>query len=146
MNSNALIERLKLRLDPGADEPLSSQLVELIWLDVVDGTIPTGARLPTVRQLAIAAGLSPRSVERAYAELGRLGVTATRRGEGTFVSLSLPSEEERSRRTEFARLCRETLDRSRTLGYSLEDLLEALVEFRSSSGPPGSEPEDEQED
>jgi GntR family transcriptional regulator len=128
-----IVELLKTDLDPSVGEPLSRQIVERVWLEVVEGRLSTGSRLPTVRELAIALGISPRSVERAYLELERLGVTSTRPGEGTFVSLSPPSDEERRRRKAFAALCREAVNRAAELGFSVEELLQALAEFRRSS-------------
>jgi GntR family transcriptional regulator len=133
MSPRHIIERLKSGLDPSTGDPLSHQLVEQVWLEVIEGTLSTGERLPTVRQLAIALGISPRSVERAYLELERLGVLSTRAGEGSFVSLSPPSDDERRRRKELARLCRETVHRAVALGFSFEELLDTLVEFRETT-------------
>lgn len=126
---------------------MSRQLVETLWMEVIEGLLPTGERLPTVRQMAIALGLSPRSVQRAYRELGRLGVTATRPGEGTFVSLDPPPEHERQRRRSFAILCRETVESARELGFDVDDLLDEIREFRragqdeTSTWPPQDSPD-----
>lgn len=134
-DSHELItERLAARLATGGGEPVAHLIVEELWEGVVEGSLRTGARLPTARQLAIALGVSPRSVERAYAELERRGVIRTRPGEGTFVGLNLPSAEQRERRREFAALCRETVARARALGFSLDELLDALAEYRTVGG------------
>jgi GntR family transcriptional regulator len=132
MHPDTLARRLARRLDEVKDEPAAHVVVEEVWLAVVEGDLVSGERQPTVRKLAIELGVSPRTVERAYAELERLGVAATRTGEGTFVSLHPPPEEERERRREFQELCGETVARARGLGFSLEELLEALAEFRTA--------------
>jgi len=129
-----LIRRLAARLAESGGEPAAHIIVEDLWLAVVEGSLPTGERLPTTRELAIALGVSPRSVERAYAELERRGVVATRPGEGTFVRLEPPSAEERERHREFAALCRETVARARELGFSVDDLLDALADYRATGG------------
>lgn len=129
-----ITERLAVRLAAGGGEPVAHLIVEELWEGVVAGSLRTGARLPTARQLAIALGVSPRSVERAYAELERRGVIRTRPGEGTFVRLDPPPEEQRERRRAFAALCRETVARARALGFSLEELLDALAEYRTVAG------------
>jgi DNA-binding transcriptional MocR family regulator len=84
----SLAQRLALYLDPASDEPLYRQIVNRLWLEVVTGTLETGERLPTVRQLAIDLSLNPNTVARAYNELEALGVLTRKPGQGTFVSLS----------------------------------------------------------
>ena len=124
------MEQLAARLASGIDQPITPRIVEHIWLSVVEGALETGERLPTARQLAVALNVSPRTVDRAYRQLEARGVIATRRGEGTFVALELPSEEERQRHREFAALCREAVTRAAKLGFDVNDLIEALADFR----------------
>lgn len=130
-STHQMMEQLAARLAGGIEQPMAHRIVEHIWLSVVDGTLKTGERLPTARQLAVALNVSPRTVERAYRQLEDRGVIATRRGEGTFVALVLPSEEERARHRQFAELCREVVDRAEELGFDVNDLVEALSDYRS---------------
>lgn len=139
MSSHRITARLAARVSGGTTEPVSRVIVEDVWLAVVDGSLATAERLPTTRELAIALGVSPRIVERAYAELEQRGVVATRPGEGTFVSLAPPSEAEHARHTELAELCRETVDRAHELGFDVHDLLEALAEYRSYERRPSTQ-------
>lgn len=129
-SSHQMMERLADRLAGGIEQPIAHRIVEHIWLSVVEGALDTGKRLPTARQLAVALNVSPRTVERAYRQLEQRGVIATRRGEGTFVSLVLPSEEERARHREFAALCRETVERADALGFDVDDIMDAMADFR----------------
>lgn len=131
MEHHLVTHRLAERLAEGVSEPVAHLIVETIWLAVVDGTLSTGERLPTVRQISIALNVSPRTVERAYRQLEQRGVIATRRGEGTFVSLAAPSEEERARHEAFADLCRGTVERARSLGFNVDELLDALLDYRT---------------
>lgn len=132
MEATALTQRLADRLSDGSREPASHLIVEEVWLGVVEGSLSTGERLPTARQLAIALGVSPRSVEWAYEELERRGVIVTRMGQGTFVSLAPPSEEERARHRRLSELCREAVERAEALGFEVDDLLDAIAEFRTA--------------
>jgi GntR family transcriptional regulator len=132
MDADTLIRRLATRIAEEKDQPAAHVMVEEVWTLVVEGSLATGERLPTVRKLAIELGVSPRTVERAYEELERLGVASTRMGEGTFVSLNPPPEEERERRRAFQDFCTETVKRAREQGFTLEDLLDALAEFRTA--------------
>lgn len=122
----------RLVLDAGAPSPLSSQIAQGIWLEVVEGTLDTGARLPTVRQLAVELGLSPRVVERAYEQLERLGVLTTRTGEGSFVSLAPPPAGARDRYLDLEQRCRDLIDEATGLGFTIDDAVDLLLELRAA--------------
>ncbi len=141
MSEQRLIERLRTSLEPGGEVPLSTQLVEEIWSEVADGVLLAGERLPTVREMAIGLGTTPRNIERALAELDRLGVTATRPGEGTFVGLAPPPEEERRRRTALTTLLSSAVQEGARLGFSLDEMVSALAEFRDGAESPASPPQ-----
>lgn len=129
--SHPLIERLSGLLRQGSGEPVSKLIVDDVWLAVVEGTLATGERLPTARQVAVGLGVSPRTVDRAYRELADRGVVATRPGEGTFISLAPPPAEERERHRRLGELSRQSFEEARELGFSVDDLIDALAEFRS---------------
>lgn len=131
MVSHPLTQQLASGLASSTGAPVAHRIVETIWLAVVEGVLETGSRLPTTREVAIAVGVSPRAVERAYRQLEQRGVIATRPGEGTFVTLSAPSEEERARHQAFAELVRETVRRARELGYRVDDVIETLIDYRT---------------
>ncbi len=130
MENHPLIQRLIERIALEAGEPIGGLIVDEIWLAVVEGTIPSGERLPTTRQVAIRLNVSPRTVERAYEELEERGVVRTRPGEGSFINLDLPSDAERERHRRLAELCRDALHSAADLGFGLDELIAALAEFR----------------
>lgn len=134
MHTAALLRRLRERLDREPDLPAAEALVEEVWLAVVEGELATGERLPTVRKLSVELGVGPRTVERAFQRLQRLGVAAVRPGEGMFVSLTPPPEAERERHRRFHEVCRQAVDAAEALGFELDDLLDALAEFRTRGG------------
>ena len=109
---------------------MSRQIVDLVWLDVVEGTLQIGDRMPTVRQLSIELGLTPRAIERAYQRLEQLGVLTTRSGEGTFVSLAGSDSGKRERWVKLDELCRDAVDKAAELGFSIDELLDALADLR----------------
>ncbi len=127
-----IAQRLALYLDLGSDDPLHRQIIDRLWLEVVTGTLETGERLPTVRQLAIDLSVHPNTVSRAYEELKSLGVLITRLGEGTFVGLAEPDKPALEHRAQLERLCRDVVSQSEALGISLDDVVEMLAELRSS--------------
>ena len=133
-----LLDQLAAELAAGVVQPIAPRIVEHIWLAVVEGQLSTGEHMPTARQLAIALNVSPRVVQRAYRQLEERGVLASRPGEGTFVSLQLPSEEERIRHRKFAELCRRTVEEAAELGFDVDDLLDGVGDFRGADHPPPS--------
>lgn len=62
------------------------QLVDQITTKVMVGDWAAGQSLPSIRELAVASRVSVITVRRAYEELERLGVIATRQGRGSVVA------------------------------------------------------------
>lgn len=120
-------------LGRSAGTPAAHLIANDLWEAAVEGTLEIGARLPTTRQLAVALGVSPVTVERAYADLEARGVVITRPGEGTFVSLPADGEAELERRRAFVELCRTTVERALELGYGVDALIAELSEYRLAS-------------
>jgi GntR family transcriptional regulator len=137
-----IVSRLLTTLDPASPSPLSSQMVQGIWQEVVEGTLETGARLTTVRHLAVALGVSPRVVERAYEQLEKLGVITTRTGQGSFVSLAPPPAGIRDRYLGLEQRCRDLIEQAAALGFTIDDAVDVLLELRAArrndraEGPP----------
>jgi GntR family transcriptional regulator len=126
-----IADRVEGRVRGGGAEPVSDLIVDEIWVAVVEGDLGSGDRLPTVREMAVRLGVTPRTVERAYQQLEDRGVAATRAGEGTFISLRPPPEEDLERHRRFATLCRQMYQSARELGFTVDDLIDSLAEFRS---------------
>jgi DNA-binding transcriptional regulator YhcF (GntR family) len=74
-----------LTVDPSSAQPPFEQLRTQIATRVAEGTLPAGAKLPTVRRLAEDLGLAANTVARAYRELEADGVIATEGRRGSFV-------------------------------------------------------------
>ena len=131
-----IAQRLALYIHQGSETPVYRQIVDRLWLEVITGTLETGERLPTVRQLAIDLALHPNTVSRAYEELELLGVLRTK-GEGTFVGLGPSAKSEIERRARLERLCSEVVSQAKALGFDLDELIETLGEFRSGNDDRG---------
>jgi GntR family transcriptional regulator len=127
------IGEFAIALDTGSDLPLYRQIVDHVWLEVAEGTMDPGQRLPTVRQCAIDLGVHPDTVARAYKDLEMLGVVR-RTGDGTFVGLKPADKNEVERHAALASLCGDVLARIGELGFTLDEFVETL----SESQPPGS--------
>lgn len=68
------------------DAPIYSQLIEQVKVGIVSGAFPPGERLPSVRDLAVEAGVNPNTMQRALTELERDGLVFSQRTAGRFVT------------------------------------------------------------
>ena len=68
------------------DLPIYTQLMEQLTLAIIAGDYPAGARLPSVRDIALEAGVNPNTVQRALSELEREGLIFSQRTAGRFVT------------------------------------------------------------
>jgi len=124
-------QQLAISLDPGSNLPLYRQIVDHVWVEVAEGVLDPGEKLPTVRQWAVDLGVHPNTVARAYKELELLGVVVRRAGEGTFVGLKPADRQEIERHAELEQLCLKVLSRAQALGFTADEVLESLAELQS---------------
>jgi GntR family transcriptional regulator/MocR family aminotransferase len=80
----------EIHLDEGSGTPFERQIFEQLRSLILEGRIPSGARLPATRQLAIALGISRNPVMHAYEHLQVEGFLSARSGAGTRVVETLP--------------------------------------------------------
>src|SRR4051812_21173845 len=72
-------------LDRTLPVPLGVQLRGLIEFGIALGELPSGVRLPSVRELAERAGIAPMTVATVYRELRQSGLIESKPGAGTYV-------------------------------------------------------------
>ncbi|WP_078381263.1 GntR family transcriptional regulator [Sutcliffiella halmapala] len=72
-----------------ADKPIYLQIMDRISKEIIRGELKPGEKLPSVREMAIQAGVNPNTIQRTYSEMERMEIVETRRGQGTFVAESL---------------------------------------------------------
>jgi len=77
---------LSLSLDRGDPEPLHRQLADQVRLQILDGRLPAGSRLPSSRTLAGELGVSRTVTLTAYDQLAADGFVRSRPGAGLFVA------------------------------------------------------------
>lgn len=69
-----------------SDLPIYAQLAAQLAAAIVAGAYAPGERLPSVRDLALEAGVNPNTVQRALADLERDGLIYSQRTNGRFVT------------------------------------------------------------
>jgi GntR family transcriptional regulator len=110
-------------IDPTDPTPVDAQLVRTIRSAIGAGLLDAGEPLPTVRQLAVELKVGANAVSRAYAELQRQGVLATKPGVGAVVSASPGDIAQEELLDELSALEDTFLRQANTLGFSLNDVI-----------------------
>ena len=103
------------------DAPIYAQLIGQIRAGIVSGAFSPGERLPSVRDLAMEAGVNPNTVQRALSELERDGLVFS----GRYVTEDQTAIME-ARHALAADRVRSFLTDMERLGFEKEDLLSLL--------------------
>ena len=100
--------------------PIYEQLIDQIVYLVLHGIMQPGEQLPSVRTLAGELAINPNTIQKAYAELERRGITYSVPGRGSFVSpeLNVVTEEHRER---MLREAKTLFEEARAIGMHAED-------------------------
>jgi GntR family transcriptional regulator len=114
-------------IDPDDPTPIYAQIERSIRLAIATGTLAAGARLPTVRQMAVDLRVNANTVARVYAELERAGVLETRRGVGTTVSAKPVDGALADRLRRLDELAVRFLADAATLGFGAAEAAEVVV-------------------
>ncbi|HET7228512.1 MAG TPA: GntR family transcriptional regulator [Longimicrobium sp.] len=110
-------------IDPSDPTPVDVQLVRTIRSALGAGLLEPGSPMPTVRQLAVDLRVGANAVARAYAELEKQGVLATRKGVGAVVSAQPDDIRRDELLVELAALEDTFLREASALGFSLDDVI-----------------------
>lgn len=105
--------------------PIYLQVANSIKRDIVTGKLEPGAKLPSVRDLAVEYTINPNTVSRVYRELEMENVCFTRRGTGTFVTQD-PERVRTMRREMAGTLIYEFLEGMKQLGYTQKEAIRIL--------------------
>lgn len=103
------------------DKPVYLQLVEQIQAGIISGIYKAGDKLPSVRELASEATVSPNTMQRAMTELERYGLVYANRTSGRFIT----SDEElikELKKQHITEITQDYIDKMKLLGLQLEDI------------------------
>ena len=111
-----------LTIDLKDRRPIYEQLIDQIVYLVLHGVMQPGEQLPSVRSLAGELAINPNTIQKAYAELERRGITYSVPGRGSFVSpeLDVVTDEHKHR---ILREARALLEEARATGMHAQDFL-----------------------
>ena len=111
--------------------PIYLQIVNTLKRDIAGGAYPPGSRLPSVRDLAVEAGVNPNTMQRALAELERNGLVNSQRTAGRFITEDA-SALTQLRKSMSEQIISELVAKLRALGISDEQIPESVREWIDS--------------
>ena len=110
------------------NRPVYIQLVEQLKVKIISGEIELDSKLDSVRSLAADAMVNPNTMQKALAELERVGFVYSKRTSGRFVT---DNKEliENERKNLAKDNVKKTLDTLINLGYTNEEILNLVEEI-----------------
>lgn len=112
--------------DLKSNQPIYTQLLELIQLRIISGYYQAGGKLPSVRELATEASVNPNTMQKALAELERSGLIYSQRTAGRFITEDVSMIQKL--REEIAEdQIKEFFKRMEELGFSKEETVNLMV-------------------
>lgn len=107
-------------------------------LAIVSGDLPVGAKLPSVREIALRHKIHANTVSAAYRNLEELGWLESRKGSGVYARALSEYEMGQARASaqdDLSRLAQDFLSAARSRGYSGGEVLEAIKTLAKKKPP-----------
>jgi len=116
-----------ITVDTRDRKPIYEQLTENIRRLVLQGVLQPNEQLPSVRALAVELAINPNTIQKAYAELERQGITYSLPGRGSFVSDNV-GELSRAQLAQTADALRAAMKAAKDAGMTRAEALALLSE------------------
>lgn len=107
--------------------PLYLQLADHIKKEIFSGSYHPGDKIPSVRELALVAGVNPNTMQKALTELESLGIVYTNRTAGRYITEDTRLLQSLRRQTANAEI-HIFLTHMQQIGFSSDDALVTLKE------------------
>lgn len=117
-----------IHLDLGDGVPIYQQIVNQVRGQVATGRLTPGQEVPTIRALADQLVVNPNTVARAYRDLERVGVLATRGAAGTQVADGAVDRARQACRADLAGSVEGLVAEARQSGLGVRELVELVQE------------------
>lgn len=125
---------IDIQLSEASGVPYYRQVVDQVSDMIRAGTLPPGARIPSVRDLCKQLRVSLITVRRAYADLEAAGLVARRQGQGTFVAESVGEAARHQARSDARRSLEGAVDRAAQLGLTPSDITQIIQDHLENRG------------
>jgi GntR family transcriptional regulator len=125
-----------LRIDPSSAVPIWKQIEDELRRLIATGRLQLGAPVPSVRELARELQVNPATVSRAYRRLVEADFLTVRRGEGTYVTESIPVPSKAVRHRSLRDGAEAFAISAISAGATIDDAMRALEEAFEKVHPP----------
>lgn len=118
-----------MTIDKFSKVPIYEQIISEFERQIVSGILSPGDKLPSVRSLSTEITINPNTIQKAYAELERLGITSSSQGQGRFVTMDaghIIRDQKKSALSEINRLIDELIES----GVNLEEIFRDIRAMR----------------
>lgn len=114
--------------DLKSNQPIYTQLLEILQIRIISGYYQPGTKLPSVRDLAAEASVNPNTMQKALAELEQTGLIIPQRTAGRFITEN----------TDLVKLLRKKIaseqikdlfSRMKGLGFTYEEILNFIQDL-----------------
>ncbi len=111
-----------IRIEASSSTPIYRQISEQIRYQIASGALRRGAKLPSVRELAVNLAVNQNTVLKVYNELCREKILKIERGDGTYVSSGEPDMTIEQRKAVVADQLRSAVVQAVQLQLSVDDV------------------------
>ena len=122
---------MEWKLDPS--RPIYQQIIETVETAIASGQFHPGQQLPSVRDLALEAGVNPNTMQRALSEMERGGLVTSRRTSGRYITEDENMIREARNAIADGEISR-FLQRMADLGVSKQELMKRLENETAAGG------------
>lgn len=105
-----------------SDRPIYKQLVEQLELRIISGLYSPGDKLESVRDMAMAAGVNPNTMQKSLTELERMNLVYSQRTSGRFITEDIKVIEDAKQNLAFREI-ESFLEKMKILGFGKKEIL-----------------------
>lgn len=113
------------------ETPIYLQIIDRFKMDIANGSLKPGNKVPSVRELALSAGVNPNTMQKALSELERDGYLESRRTSGRFVA-DMGNQADSLKNDLAHKLCSEFCEGMAKVGFTQEQSLTVYENYLKS--------------
>lgn len=113
------------------ETPIYLQIIDRFKMDIANGSLKPGNKVPSVRELALSAGVNPNTMQKALSELERDGYLESRRTSGRFVA-DMGNQADSLKNDLAHKLCSEFCEGMSKVGFTPEQSLTVYENYLKS--------------
>lgn len=117
-----------ISVDKQSRVPIYEQIIDCIEKDILNGVISPDELIPSVRALSVELSTNPNTIQKAYTELERSGITYSVPGVGRYVSKDA-TKIIRSKMINSESSLVQVIENLKTAGFTLDEIIEKVKQI-----------------